>query len=137
MKQLTILSLYLHKDLGMSIRLTVSPHFYSQAAQWPCNNAISMLTNTELLDRSYAESWWRTEFEADIYSIISVPPYISQLGDDKKTRNDYKIAKHYLDLQERATKPYVFRRHNLYLVAVVHNDKRPNTNYGVWERTVL
>ncbi len=29
--------LHLHKALGMPINLTVSPHFYYQAAQWPCN----------------------------------------------------------------------------------------------------
>ncbi len=34
--------LYLHKALGMPINLTVSPHFYYQAAQLPCNNAINM-----------------------------------------------------------------------------------------------
>jgi hypothetical protein len=42
--------------LGMPINLTVSPHFYYQAAQWPCNNAINMLANTELLDKSHGSA---------------------------------------------------------------------------------
>jgi hypothetical protein len=70
--------LYLHKDLGMPIRLT-----------WLCNNAINMLVHTEMLDKSYGESRWRNKFDVDLF-IITVPTYFSQLGDEK-TRKDHKL----------------------------------------------
>jgi hypothetical protein len=50
--------LYLHKArLGMPINLTVSPHFYYQVTQWPCNNAINMMAHTELLVARFVSTW--------------------------------------------------------------------------------
>ncbi len=40
--------LYLHQDLAIPDRPTVSFHFYYQAAQWQCSNMIDMLSNNEL-----------------------------------------------------------------------------------------
>jgi hypothetical protein len=48
--------LYLHKDLGIPDKPTVSPHFYYQAAQWQCNNVIDMLSRSELTGKSYKDS---------------------------------------------------------------------------------
>jgi hypothetical protein len=53
---------------------------------------------------------------------------ISQLG-DHKIRDDYRIAKHYLELQTQVTQPYQLRRHHFYLVAIIHNDKRPTRTF--------
>jgi hypothetical protein len=47
--------LYLHKDLGMPIRFNVSSHFYYQAGQWLCNNAINTMAKTEMLDKTNGE----------------------------------------------------------------------------------
>jgi hypothetical protein len=120
--------LHLHKALGMPIKLTVSPHFYYQAAQWPCNNAINMLANTKLLDKSHGSVKWLDLFQHGIAS-TSIPVNISQLG-DHKIRDDYRIAKHYLELQSHVSQPYQLRRHHhFYLVAVIHNDKRPTHTF--------
>jgi hypothetical protein len=51
------------------------------------------------------------------------------LGEDDKTLRDYRIAKHYLGLQERATRIYELRRHHFYLITVVHNEKRPTHTF--------
>jgi hypothetical protein len=119
--------LYLHKALGMPINLTVLPHFYHQAAQWPCNNAINMLANTELLDKSHGAAKWLDLFQHGIAS-TSIPVNISQLG-DHKIRDDYRIAKHDLELQTQVSQPYQLRRHHFYLVAIIHNDKRPTHTF--------
>ena len=119
--------LHLHKALGMPINLTVSPHFYYQAAQWPCNNAINLLANTELLDKSHGTAKWLDLFQQGLAS-TSIPANISQLG-DHKIRDDYKIAKHYLELHTQVSKPYQLRRHHFYLVAIIHNDKRPTRTF--------
>jgi hypothetical protein len=55
--------LHLHKAIGITIILTVLPHFYYQAAQWPCNNAINLLANTELLDKSHGSAKWLDLFQ--------------------------------------------------------------------------
>jgi hypothetical protein len=128
MTLLTMLSCIYTRILAcQSVRLTVLPHFYYQAAQWACNNVINMFLHTEILDKSYGESRWRNEFDVDLFS-ITVPTYFLQLGGEK-IRKDYKIAKHYLDLQERASRSYDLRRHHFFLVAVVHNDKRPTRTF--------
>jgi hypothetical protein len=62
---------------------------------------------------------WKNEFNVDLVA-ISVPTYFSQLGDNK-VRKHYKIAKHYLNLQEWATRTYELRHHHFYLETVVHN----------------
>jgi hypothetical protein len=121
--------LFLHKDLGMPIRFNVSPHFYYQAGQWLCNNTINTLVNTEMLDKINGEGQWRIAFNVDTAS-ISIPTCFSQLGeDDTLTLRDYRIAKHYLGLQERATRIYELQRHHFYLITVVHNDKRPTHTF--------
>jgi hypothetical protein len=120
--------LHLHKALGMPINLTVSPHFYYQAAQWPCNNAINMLANTELLDKSHGSAKWLDLFQQGLTATTSsIPVNISQLGD--QIRDDYRIAKHYLELQAQVTQPYQLRRHHFYLVAIIRNDKRPTRTF--------
>jgi hypothetical protein len=121
--------LHLHKALGMPINLTVSPHFYYQAAQWPCNNAINMLANTELLDKSHGTAKWLDLFQQGLASTsTSISVNISQLG-DHKIRDDYRIAKHYVELQTQVKPPYQLRRHHFYLVAIIHNDKRPTRTF--------
>ena len=47
--------LYLHQDLAIPDRPTVSSHFYYQAAQWQCHNMIDMLANNELSDTAYKD----------------------------------------------------------------------------------
>ena len=120
--------LFLHKDLGMPIRFNVSPHFYYLAGIQLCTNAINVLENTEMKDKSNGEGNWRIAFNVDTAS-VSIPTFLSQLGEDNKTRRDYRIAKHYLGLQERATKIYELRRHHFYLITVVHNEKRPTHTF--------
>jgi hypothetical protein len=121
--------LFLRKDLGMPITFNLSPHFYYQAGQWLCNNTINTLVNTEMLDKTNGEGQWRIAFNVDTAS-VSIPTYFSQLGeDDTLTLRDYRIAKHYLGLQERATRIYELRRHRFYLITVVHNDKRPTHTF--------
>ncbi len=87
----------------MPINLTVSPHFYYQAAQWPCNNVINMLAHTELLDKSHGAAKWLDFFQQRIAS-TSIPVNISQLG-DHNIGDDYRIAKHYLELQTQISQP--------------------------------
>ncbi len=48
---------------------------------------------------------------------------------------DYRIAKHYLDLQERAKRIYELRRHHFYLITVVHNEKRPTHTFFMDKNT--
>ncbi len=67
-----------------------------------------MLANTELLDKSHGAAKWRDLFEFDIAS-TGVPTNILQLG-DHKIRDDYRIAKHYLELQTQNSKSYQLRR---------------------------
>jgi hypothetical protein len=91
--------IYLHKALSMPVRFTVSPHFYYQAAQWPCKNAINMLVNNEHADRSYHDllvftTRNKNEFEI-IFCTMSMPASLSESGDSKVCR-DYKISKHCL-----------------------------------------
>jgi hypothetical protein len=118
--------LHLHKALGTPINLTVSLHFYYQAAQWPCNNATNLLANTKLLDKSHGSAKWLDLFQQGLAS-TSIPVNISQLG-DHKMRDDYRIEKHYLELQTQVTQPYQLRRHHFYLVAIIHNDKHAHPN---------
>jgi hypothetical protein len=121
--------LFLHKDLGMPIRFNVSPHFYYQAGVQLCTNTINIMENTEMLDKSNGEANWRIAFNVDTAS-VSIPTYFSQLGEDDKPLRDYRIAKHYLGLQERATtRIYELRRHHFYLITVVHNEKRPTHTF--------
>jgi hypothetical protein len=120
--------LFLHKDLGMPIKLSVSPHFYYLADVQLCTNAINIKVNTEMLDKSNGETNWRGAFNVDTAS-VSIPTYFSQLGENDATLRDYRIAKHYLGLQERATKIYELKCHHFYLITVVHNDKRPTHTF--------
>jgi hypothetical protein len=60
--------LFLHKDLGMPIRLSVSPHFYYLAGVQLCTNAINIKVNTEMLDKSHGEQNWRGAFNVDTAS---------------------------------------------------------------------
>jgi hypothetical protein len=57
----------MHKDLGMPFKLSVLPHFYYQAAIWPCNNAINALANTETLEEVRGRLVWREQFNAPVY----------------------------------------------------------------------
>jgi hypothetical protein len=120
--------LFLHKELGMPIRFNVSPHFYYLAGVQLCINAINIKVNTEVLDKTNGEGQWRIAFHVDTAS-VSIPTYFSQLGEDDKTLRDYRIAKHYLGLQERATRIYELRRHHFYLITVVHDEKRPTHTF--------
>ena len=86
-----------------------------------------MLANTELLDKSHGSAKWLDLFQQGLAS-TSIPVNISQLG-DHKIRDDYRIAKHYLELQTQVTQPYQLRRHHFYLVAIIHNDKRPTRTF--------
>jgi hypothetical protein len=95
--------LFLHKELGMPIRLNVSPHFYYLAGVQLCINAINIMVNTDMMDKFNGEGYWRIAFNVDTAS-VSIPTYFSQLGEDDKILRDYRIAKHYLGLQERATR---------------------------------
>ncbi len=121
--------LYLHKDLGIPDKHTVSPHSYFQAAQWQCNNVIDMLSRSELAYKSYNMLCCheRNTFEDDLTS-IAVPTNVMQLGDNK-TLNDFRIAKHDLSQQELLTRSYTSRRDNFYKVTIVNNDKRPTRTF--------
>jgi hypothetical protein len=70
---------------------------------------------------------WLDLFQQGLAS-TSIHANISQLG-DHKIRDDYKIAKHYLELHTQVSKPYQLRRHHFYLVAIIHNDKRPTRTF--------
>jgi len=121
---------HLHKALGMPVRFTVSPHFYYRAAQWPCKNAINMLVNNERSDREYQNLFTTrnpNEFDAN-FSTMTTPSNISELGDTKACK-DYKIAKHYLALQEANSRSYVQRRSHFYNVAVVKHETRPTRTF--------
>jgi hypothetical protein len=133
--------LYLHKEFGFPVRLTVSPHFCYQAAQWPCQNAINMLLNNELADKNYHNlfsSRNKNELEANFHS-MSLPASISLLkelpcderGMLKAARilNDYKIAKHYLEMQESPSRSYVQRRDNFHKVVIANNEVRPTRTF--------
>ncbi len=115
-------------ELGMPIRFNVSLHFYYLAGVQLCINAINIKVNTEMLDKTNGEGQWRIAFNVDTAS-VSILAYFSQLGEDDKTLRDYRIAKHYLGLQERATRIYELRRHHFYLITVVHNEKRPTHTF--------
>jgi hypothetical protein len=82
--------LYLHKDLGIPDKPTVSTHFYFQAAQWQCNNVIDILSKSEFTDKSHKDTFGnnRNSFEDDLTS-IDVPTNVEQLGDDR-TLNDLR-----------------------------------------------
>jgi hypothetical protein len=121
---------HLHKALGMPVRFTVSPHFYYRAAQWPCKNAINMLVNNERSDREYQNLFTTrnpNEFDAN-FSTMSTPVNISELGDTKVCK-DYKIAKHYLALQESNSRSYVLRRAHFYYVTIVKHETRPTRTF--------
>jgi hypothetical protein len=76
--------LYLHQDLAIPDRPTVSSHFYYQDAQWQCKNMIDMLSRNELTDKSYKDdSLSNTNtFENDM-AAVAVPTNVMQLGDNK------------------------------------------------------
>ncbi len=122
--------LYLHQDLAIPDRPTVSSHFYYQAAQWQCNNMIDMLSNNELTDKSYKDDSLANTNTFEIgTTTIAVPLNVVQLGYNKtitgnSVLNDFRIAKHYLSQQELLTRSYISRRDNFYKVAIVNNDKR-------------
>jgi hypothetical protein len=121
---------HLQKALGMPVRFTVSPHFYYRAAQWPCKNAINMLVNNERSDREYQNLFSSrnpNEFDAN-FSTMSMPANISELGDTEVCK-DYKIAKHYLALQESNSKSYVLRRAHFYNVNIAKYDSRPTRTF--------
>jgi hypothetical protein len=134
--------LYLHKELGLPVRLTVSPHFYYQAAQWPCQNAINMLVNNELADKTFQNlfsSRNKNEFDAN-FKPMSLPASISLLEESRscneqgmlklmRTCNDYKIAKHYLAMQEFNARSYVQRRDNFHKVTIANNETRPTRTF--------
>jgi hypothetical protein len=92
---------------------------------------IDMLSNNELMDKSYKDDFLANTNTFDIgTTTIAVPLNVVQLGDTKTLTvnvilNDFKIAKHYLSQQELLTRSYVSRRDNFYKVAIVNNDKRP------------
>jgi hypothetical protein len=113
----------------MPIRFNVSPHFYYQAGQRLCNNTINTLENTEMLDKSNGEGQWRIAFNNVDTASVSIPTFLSQLEKNDSTLRDYRIAKHYLGLQERTTRIYELQRHHFYLITVVHNEKRPTHTF--------
>ena len=119
--------LKLQQDMGMPVKLTTSPHFYYLAAQWPCSININMLSLNELSDPSfYALSNVRKTFYQ--YGNVHTPEEISQLG-ECKTLADWKIAKHYLELQKNKFEAYIDRRANFYKVAIVNYDSRPTLTF--------
>jgi hypothetical protein len=104
----------------------VSPHFYYRAAQWPCKNAINMLVNNERSDREYLNLFsTRTpnEFDANFGTMLT-PANLSELGDTKVCK-DYKIAKHYLAIQEANSRSYLQRRFHFYNVTIARYESRP------------
>jgi hypothetical protein len=122
--------LYLHQDLVIPDRPTVSSHFYYQATQWQCNNMIDMLASKELTDKAYKDDLLANSntFEMGA-TTIAVPLNVVQLGYTETLTgnvilNDFKIAKHYLSQQELLSRSYVSRRDNFYKVAIANNDKR-------------
>jgi hypothetical protein len=122
--------LYLHQDLGIPDRPTVSSHFYYQAAQWQCHNMVDMLANNELSDTAYKDDLRANTNTFEIgTTTIAVPLNVVQLGDKETLTgnvilNDFKIAKHYLSQQEQLTRSYVSRRDNFYKIVVANGDKR-------------
>jgi hypothetical protein len=127
--------LFLHQDLGIPDRPTVSPHFYYQAAQWQCHNMIDMLANNELSDTAYKDDLRANTNTFEIgTTTIAVPLNVVQLGDKETLTgnvilNDFKIAKHYLSQQEQLTRSYVSRRDNFYKIVVVNGDKRKTRSF--------
>ena len=127
--------LFLHQDLGIPNRPTVSPHFYYQAAQWQCHNMIDMLANNELSDTAYKDDLRANTNTFEIgTTTIAVPLNVVQLGDKETPTgnvilNDFKIAKHYLSQQEQLTRSYVSRRDNFYKIVVVNGDKRKTRTF--------
>jgi hypothetical protein len=127
----------MHKDLGMPIKLSVSPHFYYQAAMWPCNNAINALANTETLEEIRGRLVWREKFNAPAYDDdisscqgYDIPDNVRQLGQtNPKTFEDYKIACHHLELQVKQTKLYEARRKHFFEVAILDDVKRPTYTF--------
>jgi hypothetical protein len=77
-----------------------------------------------MLDKTNGEGNWRIVFNVDTTASVSIPTYFSQLGENDATLRDYRLAKHYLGLQERATRINELRRHHFYLITVVHNEKK-------------
>ncbi len=127
--------LYLHQDLAIPDRPTVSSHFYYQAAQWQCHNMIDMLANNELSDTAYKDDLRANTNTFEIgTATIAVPLNVVQLGDKETLTgnvilNDFKIAKHYLSQQELLTRSYVSRRDNFYKVVVANGDKRQTRTF--------
>jgi hypothetical protein len=68
-----------------------------------------------------------SEFDAN-FSTMSTPANLSELGDTKVCK-DYKIAKHYLALQESNSRSYVLRRTNFYNVTIVKHETRPTRTF--------
>ncbi len=117
---------HLHKALGMPVRFTVSPRFYYRAAQWPCKNAINMLVSNERSDREFQNLFSTrnpNEFDTN-FSTMSMPANLSELG-DTKVRKDYKVAKHYLALQESNSQSYMRKRTHFYNVTIARYESRP------------
>ncbi len=46
-----------------------------------------------------------------------------------RTCNDYKIAKHYLEMQESSSRSYVQRRDNVHKVTIANNETRPTRTF--------
>jgi hypothetical protein len=128
--------LSMHKDLGMPIKLSASPHFYYQAAMWPCNNAINALANTELWKKIVGvlcgvnNSTLRpltTTLPVVKLLTYEIPNGVRQLGHTNSkvlVLEDYKIACLYLELQKKQTQYYEARRQNFYFVAIVNDRKK-------------
>ncbi len=80
----------------------------------------------------------KNEFEANFNS-MSLPASILLLEevpcDERgmlkavRTLTDYKIAKHYLEMQESPSRSYVQRRDNFHKVAIANNEVRPTRTF--------
>jgi hypothetical protein len=84
-----------------------------------------MLVNIERSDRKYQNLFTTrnpNEFDAN-FNTMSTPANLSELGDTKVCK-DYKIAKHYLALQESNSRSYVLRRAHFYSVTIVKHETR-------------
>jgi hypothetical protein len=64
--------LSMHKDLGMPIKLSISPHFYYQAAMRPCTSAINALINMETLEDDRGRFVWREIFNASTFEVMTI-----------------------------------------------------------------
>jgi hypothetical protein len=84
--------LNLQQTIGMPVKLSISPHFYYLAAQWPRKTNINMLSLNELSDPNFHALFnARNPNTFNNFLTVAPPAEILQLG-ESKTRVDWKIA---------------------------------------------